>query len=421
MRDTRPTATTSGTKIFFLIAILCIGIVGLFGKSNTAQAQDSLAITVTPPFFNLTMNPGDYWSSVIKVVNTNPAPLTIQAIPASFTPTNEEGYGAFTPAEKPNAAEIARWIEVLSGKETVIQPGQVGEIRFAIQVPKDASPGGHYGAILIGQGAGSITGNGMGISSLVSSLLFARVTGNVVEQGRIREFYISNTHPSRPSGQFTFRFENEGNVHLQPQGNIEIKNMWGQDRGNILINQETDFGNVLPKSIRKFAYDWSAQDAYFDIGRYTATLTLAFGAEGRQNATATIVFWVVPWDRLAVLIGSILGIILIFWLAIRAYVRKALQLERLQHAGNSAIPRPPAEMVFEPVRQGAIDLRTYRIATNKEKQKIAANYKPLFRYLTLLFVAAVILWIIVSQTLDSNRPSTSTRVRPGSTSTSPVQ
>lgn len=408
------------TKLLRLCGIIILSTLVIIPAQT--QAQDSLAITVTPPFFNLTMNPGDYWSSIIKVVNTNPAPLTIQAVPASFTPTSEEGYGAFTTADKPSAAEVAHWIEVLSGKEITIPPGQVGEIRFAIQAPKDASPGGHYGAILIGQGAGSVSGNGMGISSVVSSLLFVRVTGNIVERGRIRDFSISNTHPSRPAGQFQFRFENEGNVHLQPQGDIEIKNMWGQDRGKILINQETDFGNVLPNSVRKFAYDWSAKDAYFDIGRFTATLTLAYGAEGRQNSTATIVFWVIPWDRLAALLGSILGVILVFWLSIRAYVRKVMQLERARYGGPNQVPRPPAEMVFEPIRQSAVDLRHYQRATPKEKQKLWAAYKPLFRYLLLLFAAAAILWVILNQILEPNRPSTSAKVRPGSvTTTTPLQ
>jgi hypothetical protein len=363
------------------------------------------------------MNPGDYWASAIKVVNTNPTPLTVHATPASFKPTSEEGYGEFIAVDKPGADEMAHWIELLSDSDTTIEPGQAGTIRFAIRAPKDASPGGHYGAVLIGQAAGNFAGNGMGVSSLVSSLLFVRVSGEAIEKGRVREFTISNTSPARATGRFTFRFENEGNVHLQPQGDIEIKNMWGQERGRILINQDSDFGNVLPNSVRKFTYDWTAKDAYFDIGRYTATLTLGYGTEGRQNATATIVFWVIPWDRLFVFIGSIAAIIVIFWLSIRAYVRKAVQLER-GHYGprQDGAPRPPAEIAFAPIRESAIDLRSLSAATPAHKKEIVSKYKPLFRYLAFLFAAALVLWFILHQLLETGRPYTAARVRPGATS-----
>ena len=68
----------------------------------------------------------------------------------------------------------------------------------------------------------------------------------------------------------------------------------GQERGIIPINQASQFGNVLPESIRKFTFTWKGEWSVSDIGRYTAMATLAYGSEERQFASAKTYFWVIP-------------------------------------------------------------------------------------------------------------------------------
>lgn len=58
-----------------------------------------------------------------------------------------------------------------------------------------------------------------------------RVEGDVQEDGGIREFRAIDSFLDTPDVTFSLRFENKGNVHLQPRGNIVITNMWGQREG----------------------------------------------------------------------------------------------------------------------------------------------------------------------------------------------
>jgi hypothetical protein len=237
-------------------------------------------------------------------------------------------------------------------------------------VPAEAEPGGHYAAVLIGTqpSTGSTTaGTQVNIASYVSSLLFAKIKGDIIENGRIREFSTSRALYQSGNADFTLRFENTGNTHVQPQGNIIIYNMWGRERGTVSINQdEGNFGNVLPGGVRRFQFSWVG-DNPFDIGRYSAVVTLAYGQDGKKNVSATTYFWVIPVVPVAsAAVGVIAAVLLIAWL-IRRYIRRALALEQ-QRLGINDLPTVSADtdtgagyslgLLTEPLREGVIDLRT---------------------------------------------------------------
>jgi hypothetical protein len=231
--------------------------------------------------------------------------------------------------DDPDAASLtlARWIEIAPGPFFVPREKSI-EVPFSVRIPRDAPPGGHYAAILVGTqpSAETIEGASVSISSFVSSLLFVRIKGAVVEDGDIREFLAERNFYQKPNAAFTLRFENKGNVHLKPQGDITIYNMWREERGKIPINQKTDLGNVLPKSIRKFTFEWQGKESLFEAGRYRAVATLTYGKENLQNVYRATSFWVVPVVPVAVILGGFALFILIMILAIRAYVRRSLRL-----------------------------------------------------------------------------------------------
>src|SRR3989344_4620678 len=83
--------------------------------------------------------------------------------------------------------------------------------------------------------------------------------------------------------------------------------MWGEERGLIPINQASQFGNVLPESIRKFTFSWKGEWSMADIGRYTAVATLAYGSESRQFASMQTEFWVIPFKLLFGILHGLVG------------------------------------------------------------------------------------------------------------------
>lgn len=342
----------------------------LWGQVGEVYSAEPLAVTVTPPLFQLTIGPGEFWSSTLKVVNTNTYDVTYYAEVVNFEPEGENGAGKFTP--RVNASEdpthrtfsLASWVEI-SSEPILVKAGSSAEIPFTVKVPSDAEPGGHYASILVGTrpSGDALSGPSVKISTLVSSLLLVRISGDIDERGRIREFYSEQSLYQTPRADFTLRFENLGNVHLRPRGDITLYNMWGKERGSLVINQNGNFGNVLPKSIRKFNFSWEGEESLFDIGRYSAVVTLGYGEEGKQNTSGTAYFWVIPIIPASITLGVIVGFLLIMTWFIRRYIQRALQLERQRFVSHDEPVEEKEvsysiETLMEPIREGVIDLRS---------------------------------------------------------------
>lgn len=292
-----------------------------------AQSQ---ALTVTPPLFQISIEPGSVWQSSIKVANSNEFPLTVYAQVVNFAAEGEGGKGKFIPVLNKSESQgtFAEWIEISEGPH-VIPEGQTGDISFFVDVPHDAAPGGHFAAILIETKPPDDTNAevfSVGTSQAVASLFFARVEGDVIESADIREFSVTERIVEIPDAEFSLRFENKGNVHVQPRGNIVIKNMWGTERGVIPVNNKTHYGNVLPGTIRDFRFTWKGEQSVADIGRYSAEAMLTYGDDDIKSATSVTYFWVVPLKATVIVLTTLISLIWFITFAVRAYIRRMLTL-----------------------------------------------------------------------------------------------
>ncbi len=353
-------------NIFTYSALLVVIVTALFPLGAKAQGS-SLTLTVTPPLYQVTQVAGSDWHSQLRVVNSNNYDIFVTIKTQDFHPDGETGNAVFDeiPKGDPNDPHrISGWIDVPSGILT-IKRGSTVEIPFSVHVPEKADPGGHYGALLVSTNPGEIEGgSGAGISSGITSLIFLRVPGDVIEKGSIRDFYTEDNVIETPRAHFIMRFENQGNVHIVPQGEIVITNMWGKVRGKVSINESSTFGNVLPASTRKFEFVWNEIDpSPLEVGRYKAVATIVYGVEGRQTVERIVYFWIVPWKPVSAILGSILFFIWFISWSVRRYIRKALQLEgqyrkvqdktigETAHISSNAQPMRTHELTLKALRR----------------------------------------------------------------------
>ncbi len=391
------------------IVLVLVCSIGFFSSYTHAQAPASLSLSVTPPLFQLTTAPGEYWASSIKVINANSYPLTIVAEVVRFDASGESGNAKFLPVlgTEGEGSTLADWI-TLEEIELTIPPEQSAVVPFSVRIPQDAPPGGHYAAILIGNKSVKEAGAGpqVGVSSFVSSLLFVRIAGDVVETGSIREFSADSLFYQKPETSFSLRFENTGNVHLLPQGEITIYNMWGKERGVIPINQKTDFGNVLPRSIRKFDFTWAGEQNPLEVGRFSAVAILTYGQEERKSVYANTYFWVIPVIPVLIVLASIFGIIVFVSWMVKLYIRRALELRGIYmnpddflspHMNTSKVDM---KMLVNPVVEGVMDLRsaTFRDSLRHKKDIVepaSMTYKDFFKKYKRFFVSVAGLTMVV--------------------------
>lgn len=382
---------------------------------SVVAAQGSQSVSVSPTLFEMSAAPEQEWRSAVRVINSNPYDLTLNVSPANFRPQGEGGNAQFTTIDDSGLSNetLAEWIELESSTIT-IPAERTMEVPFTINVPADAPPGGHFAALLletasIGSGTQRTQ---VRTSQVISALIFLRVSGDIIEDGMIREFRAEHSLVELPEVTFALRFENRGNVHLQPQGNIKIYNMWGQERGVIPINRQTMFGNVLPESIRKFNFTWSGEWSWSDIGRYEAVATLAYGESDRQFSSRSTYFWVIPWRVLGIVFLTLTLFVLLIVFSVRLYIRRMLKLAGvtadLQSVKHRATRRPRVS-VTAPIEAGILDLRQRFAASNGWIERLRTVISLTQRYwlfilvvLAILCFAIALVWYL-SAALSSDR------------------
>lgn len=290
-------------KLSFPILVIGVLIFGLFFYVQI-NAQGEKGVGISPLTFEITANPGEVFTNQVKVYNPSDSTIGVKMEIEDFTVTGEIGHVITEPAET-ETYSIARWI-TFDPAEFALQPGEQKFVNFTISVPKNAEPGGHYGAVLAGTTA-VIGGEfvGTAVATRVGSLVLLSVSGPVKEDLRVKEFLTPHYSEYGPI-KFTIRFENKGTIHVKPKSIITITNWLGKKIADVEVPQN----NVLPNSVRRVETVFNKK--WFWAGKYTATLTGNYGISNNSLIPDVITFWAFPWK-----IGLGILIIIIFFILTR--------------------------------------------------------------------------------------------------------
>jgi len=274
------------------------------------------AISLSPLTFELTANPGETVTNVLKVTNTDAFPVGVVIDVDDFRAIGEEGQVTLTDPSEDLTYSLARWVTV-NPSSFILDPNAVKSVQFTINIPIDAEPGGHYGSVLAAiRATGGNTG-GVSIAQKVGSLLLMNVAGEVKEDLRIVELSAAPFSEYGPV-DIVSRFENNGSVHVKPRGFILIENIFGRETDKLELPQK----NVLPRSIRRIEVPWG--DRYM-FGKYQATLTAIYGSTNSPISAVTT-FWVIPWK----IAGAVLlGLLILLTILIRGRKRFGLAIKIL--------------------------------------------------------------------------------------------
>lgn len=178
-------------------------------------------------------------------------------------------------------------------------------VPVTIFVPADAAPGGLYGSVLVSTASkpGESKGPSSAIVTRIGTLFFVRVPGDVTEEGKLTQFQTKEAQKIYGAGPVTFEllYENNGSVHLNPSGEISIKNILGKEIGKVDV--EPWF--AMPDSLRLREVNW---ESGFLLGKYTAVASIYRGYDNIVD-TMEFSFWVIP-IKLLVLVCVVMVILL---------------------------------------------------------------------------------------------------------------
>ncbi|MDF1498503.1 MAG: DUF916 domain-containing protein [Patescibacteria group bacterium] len=291
------------------------------------------AVSISPPVIEIDVNPGDQIERTIKVNNETEKERTYIVGVKKFEMIGEEGYQKFIPIEENNDDfGLTSWIKYNETK-IVVSPKSSKEFKFTIDIPLSADPGGHYASVYFSTGAENVdndASSAVGVQAQINSLILFRVSGDVVEKAEIESFDLENGKILlyHLPVNFVFRVKNEGNVHIMPIGNIEIKNMFGKKVE--VLNANPKNNRVLPESIRKIESQWGSDEknmleggfiqelkneySNFAFGKYSARLDAVYGNGNQNLLSGMIIFWIIPWRLILVFV--IIFVFLLFGIVI---------------------------------------------------------------------------------------------------------
>lgn len=295
--------------ILIFSAIVAL-VFGLITPAFADAPLNSQGLSITPPTFNLSANPGDVIKHTVRVDNLSSAAIPVKAVVENFTAEGEQGSVNITTSNEPY--ELASWVTVSPQVATI--PAKGSQVfNYTVNVPKNAEPGGRFGAIVFQVSAGQIAGTGVSIGQEISSLVLLRIAGDAKEKASISQFSAQSSSIEQGPVDFLLRVKNEGNVHIKPVGTITIADIFGRKVASIPVDSK----NILPTAIRQLNATYKEKNLF---GRYTATVSLVYGTK-QQTVTATTAFFIIPWKLIAIILVIVLIIAFLMYKARRRLIR----------------------------------------------------------------------------------------------------
>ena len=290
--------------LFIFSVFLTFFFIGAYGAQ---------AITVSPVIVDEELAPGMSKTGDLMIINDTGKDVVFYSVIQSFVPKGEEGDQKYL--AETDVAGLPSWIHLETNK-VALTKGETRHIKYKIDIPPNAEPGGHYATVFFSTSPPNLKDVAIGIASKTGILFLIRVSGDVVEKANIESFRSNQNLFTHLPAMLSLRIKNTGNVHIRPIGTLEVRNMWGGVVARVQANPRKSA--VLPNSIRRLDTWWIKSDDIdknsgfiaelknewrnFALGRYTARVNVKYGKANIPLPEQEVSFWVFPWAIILVLV-----------------------------------------------------------------------------------------------------------------------
>lgn len=302
-------------------------------SDSNSIANKANSMKISPLRTDITIEAGESGTVEVLVTNISDDAVILRAIANDFVAGDEKGTPSIILDENSYAPShsLKRFMKPI--ENITLGPGETRKVEVQIEVPADAMAGGYYGVIRFAPATAS--GQPVDLNASVASLILLRVPGPVVEELALTNFDIrqngsSGSNFRTPDNlELLLRFENKGNVHVAPFGQIVVQ------KGKEVIydykfNQKDPKGEVLPNSARRWEVPLENLGKF---GKYKIIGTFGYGTQGQTiNVEKTI--WIIPTLYILGAVGGLLLLIAIIvgiWLFLRSYKRRILRSARRRY------------------------------------------------------------------------------------------
>jgi hypothetical protein len=258
-------------------------------------------------YFIYTLKTGQLFGDIVSISNLSDERATFVIYATDALNTRDGGFALLREEETPT--DVGTWIR-LGATQYTVDPGSRVDIPFSLEVPDDATPGDHAGAIVaqqIPEQGAEGDGTRLDVRVRIGARVYVRVDGILSPSLTIEDFSIDYDTPANPFGtnlarvQYTVR--NTGNIRLSTVAELEIEGLFGMGRKEL---PERQIPELLPGSSLQIAE--TVRDVR-PLVRQTTRLEITAIAED-VDVERSIGRWTIPWLAVViplVLIGAYVG------------------------------------------------------------------------------------------------------------------
>ena len=277
--------------------------------------------TVSPMSQSISLNPGETYSGSIKVANPSDAKTSF-SYEVTTTPYSVSGedYSADL-LTKGVYSKILDWVTIENPTGT-LNPNEVAEIKFTINVPADAAGGGQYFTLAVSQDPDELQSGTTQVQNVlqIASIVYANINGEVVREGSILENNIPNFAMSTPVTIGTL-LQNTGNVHSIASFDIQVKDAF---TGNIIFPKDKESVSLFSEVVMPETTYYATREISDlpMVGVVYISQTVNF--EGQTSTNEQAVFICPLWLLLASVIAFFVLLFFIIYRIVKHHKKKKL-------------------------------------------------------------------------------------------------
>ncbi|USN87816.1 MAG: hypothetical protein H6779_05480 [Candidatus Nomurabacteria bacterium] len=313
--------------ITLLAFFYCISFVSI------AFAQDGVAgVGIKPAIIEGKMELGETKSYTVELKNLSEADQTFYLSKRDIEDVGAGGVPKFaTQHSEQSGYELGDWV-TLNESSIFIPAGDTANISFNLDVPDFASPGDHFGAIVVSVEPPDIRSSGASIGYEVANIISIRIGGDIVNSAMIRQFSTSKYLYSNIDVDFLVKIQNDGNTFIKPIGPLEVTNMFGKKVAQLTFNESqarVPHAGINPdnKSVNVRDFEISWKDDGTGFGRYEAVLSASYGDDGERNTMfSTVTFWILPMNIVGPALFVLVVVLLSVYFGVKLYIRRTVSI-----------------------------------------------------------------------------------------------
>lgn len=307
--------------IFSLLAIFAmfLPLAGVY----SANADTKWSFSVSPMKEKILLTPGEQYSSAVSVyVQEGDVSDIRYKVEVEGFYVDENYNNTFT--ECATYCEMKNWITIESPTEGVLAPGEQVDIKYTIDVPKNAPGGGQYASIIVqgdpwtGESGNKDNPDGGNVTSTIKEekkiayTIYAEVAGDVNRWGEITDIDVPSFLLSG-NIKGTAAVKNTGNVHGDATYKLQVFPLFSDEE--IYTNEEDpDSKTILPDRTR---YEETVWEGTPGAGIFNVVYTVEF-----EGVTAQVSKMVIKCPIWLLFIIIFVIFALIFYFVAKAKARK---------------------------------------------------------------------------------------------------